>query len=76
VTGFANTEEAALKLTDIVPFLVENELLSQGAMYSKGDDMEPYVVDDGLLITGQNPASSTPAAAFLVQRLMASQHGA
>jgi putative intracellular protease/amidase len=71
VTGFANTEEAAVKLTDVVPFLVESELLSQGATYSKGDDMAPYVVNDGLLITGQNPASSTPAAAFLLKQLAA-----
>ena len=71
VTGFANTEEAAVKLTDVVPFLVENELLSQGATYSKGADMAPYIVNDGLLITGQNPASSTPAAAFLLKQLAA-----
>ena len=76
VTGFANTEEAAVKLTDVVPFLVEDDLLSQGATYSKGDDMEPYVVDDGLLITGQNPASSTPAAAFLVKRLTEAKQAA
>ena len=76
VTGFANTEEAAVGLTDIVPFLVENELLSKGAMYSKGDDMAPFVVDDGLLITGQNPASSTPAAALLLRRLGVAQQAA
>ena len=76
VTGFANTEEAAVKLTDVVPFLVENELLSQGATYSKGDDMAPHVVDDGLLITGQNPASSTPAAVLLLQRHAASTQAA
>ncbi len=76
VTGFANTEEAAMKLTDVVPFLVENELLSQGATYSKGDDLAPYVVDDGQLITGQNSASSTPAAALLVRRLTASKQAA
>ena len=69
VTGFANTEEAAVKLTDVVPFLVENELLSLGASYSKGEDMAPYVVDDGLLVTGQNPASSAPAAARLLKQL-------
>ena len=69
VTGFANTEEAAVKLTDVVPFLVENELLSQGATYSKGDDMTPHVVIDGLLITGQNPASSAPAAKALIEQL-------
>jgi putative intracellular protease/amidase len=56
-------------LTDVVPFLVENELLSQGATYSKGEDMASYVVNDGLLITGQNPASSTPAAALLLKQL-------
>ena len=76
VTGFANTEEAAVKLTDVVPFLVENELISKGAMYSKGADMEPYVVEDGLLITGQNPPSSTPAAALLLQLLAASRQAA
>ncbi len=75
-TGFANTEEETMGLTKVVPFLVENELLSHGATYSKGDDMAPYVVDDGLLITGQNPASSTPAAALLVKRLAASRQAA
>jgi putative intracellular protease/amidase len=54
VTGFANTEEAAVKLTDVV-LPGRKRALSQGATYSKGDDMAPYVVNDGLLITGQNP---------------------
>ncbi len=76
VTGFANTEEEAVKLTDVVPFLVENELLSQGGTYTKGDDMGPRVVEDGLLITGQNPASSTPAAVLLLKRLTAARQAA
>ena len=63
VTGFANTEEAAVELTKIVPFLVEDELKTKGGIYSKGPDWAPHVVRDGLLITGQNPASSAPAAA-------------
>ena len=69
VTGFANSEEAAVELTDIVPFLVEDELKAKGAMYSRGDDWTPYVVVDGLLITGQNPASSEAAANALLTRL-------
>jgi len=69
VTGFANSEEAAVELTDIVPFLVEDELKAKGAMYSRGDDWAPYVVVDGLLITGQNPASSEAAANALLARL-------
>jgi len=67
VTGFANSEEAAVGLTDIVPFLVEDELKAKGGIYSKADDWAPYVVTDGLLITGQNPASSSPAAASLLK---------
>lgn len=58
VTGFSNTEEAAVQLTDIVPFLLEDELILRGAKYSKADDWHPYAVTDGNLITGQNPASS------------------
>ena len=69
VTGFTNTEEAAVELTKVVPFLVEDELKAKGGLYSKGDDWAPYVVEDGLLITGQNPASSAPAAAALLKRL-------
>lgn len=69
VTGFANSEEAAVELTDIVPFLVEDELKAKGAMYSRGDDWAPYVVVDGLLITGQNPASSEAAANALLAQL-------
>jgi putative intracellular protease/amidase len=62
VTGFSNTEEAAVKLADAVPFLVENELKRLGAQYSKGGDWQPYTVVDGRLLTGQNPASSAPLA--------------
>ncbi|MBQ0851117.1 type 1 glutamine amidotransferase domain-containing protein [Streptomyces sp. NPDC057620] len=67
VTGFANSEEEGVGLTEIVPFLVEDELKRLGGIYSKGDDWGPYVVTDGLLITGQNPASSGPAADALVE---------
>lgn len=69
VTGFANTEEAAVGLTDIVPFLVEDMLEENGGHYSKLADWQPYVVTDDLLITGQNPASSAPAASALLDRL-------
>ncbi|GGB54970.1 type 1 glutamine amidotransferase domain-containing protein [Shewanella inventionis] len=58
VTGFTNSEEDAVQLTHVVPFLVEDMLQHNGAVYSKGDDWHPYVVVDGKLITGQNPASS------------------
>jgi putative intracellular protease/amidase len=68
VTGFANTEEEAVGLTKVVPFLVEDELKAKGGKFSKADDWAPYVVSDGLLITGQNPASSGPVAAALVDR--------
>lgn len=67
VTGFTNGEEAGVGLTEIVPFLVEDELIQLGAEYSKVDDWQPYVIADGLLITGQNPASSGPAADVLIK---------
>lgn len=69
VTGFTNTEEAAVQLTDIVPFLVEDMLVKNGGNYSKGADWQPYVVTDGKLITGQNPASSEPAALAVLRQL-------
>ena len=69
VTGFTNSEEAAVGLTDVVPFLVEDELKRHGGHYSKAADWNPYVVADGLLITGQNPASSAPAAKTLMELL-------
>ncbi len=69
VAGFTNSEEAAVGLTDVVPFLVEGMLKANGGHYSKGPDFGPYVVEDGLLITGQNPASSEKAAEMLLARL-------
>jgi len=66
VTGFTNTEEAAVGLTDVVPFLVEDMLVKNGGQYSKAGDWAPYVVTDGLLVTGQNPASSEPGAQALL----------
>ncbi len=69
VTGFANSEEAAAGLTDVVPFLVENMLVENGGRYTKAADFEPHVVTDGMLITGQNPASSEPAAKAVLKRL-------
>lgn len=62
VTGFSNTEEQAVQLDKIVPFLLEDELKNKGGIYSKKEDWESYVVKDGLLITGQNPASSEAVA--------------
>jgi len=68
VTGFTNTEEDGVGLTDVVPFLVEDELKAKGGVYSKGPDWASYVVRDGLLITGQNPASSAEAAELLLKQ--------
>ncbi|KGD73610.1 dimethylallyltransferase [Tatumella morbirosei] len=69
VTGFTNTEEEAVGLTRVVPFLVEDELKAKGGIYSKGADWSSYVVTDGLLITGQNPGSSAAAAVQLLDQL-------
>jgi putative intracellular protease/amidase len=69
VTGFTNTEEEAVQLTHVVPFLVEDRLKELGGLFSKAADWQPYVVRDGLLITGQNPASSEPAAEELLRVL-------
>ncbi len=69
VTGFTNGEEAAAQLTDVVPFLVEDMLVKGGGHYSKAADYQPHVVTDGKLITGQNPASSEPAARALMSQL-------
>ncbi|MEU4690515.1 type 1 glutamine amidotransferase domain-containing protein [Actinoplanes sp. NPDC023714] len=66
VTGFTNSEEDGVGLTEVVPFLVEDELKANGGDYSKGADWSSYVVRDGLLITGQNPASSAEAADVLL----------
>lgn len=71
VTGFANTEEAMAQLTEVVPFLVEDMLVESGGTYSKGPDWQPHVVTDGKLITGQNPASSEPAARAVLAQLQA-----
>jgi putative intracellular protease/amidase len=69
VTGFANSEEAAVGLTDVVPFLVEDVLKKNGGHYSKGPDWQSHVVVAGTLITGQNPASSEAAARALLAKL-------
>jgi putative intracellular protease/amidase len=69
VTGFSNTEEDGVKLSDIVPFLLEDELKKLGGKYSKGADWAAYTKQDGLLITGQNPASSEAVAHLLLVEL-------
>ena len=69
VTGFTNTEEEGVQLTDVVPYLLEDELKAKGGHYSKGTDWSSYVVEDGMLITGQNPASSEEAAEKLLALL-------
>ncbi len=69
VTGFTNSEEAAVKLTDVVPFLVEDELKRLGGLFEKAPDWQSHVLVDGRLITGQNPASSTAAAQALLKLL-------
>lgn len=66
VTGFTNTEEEGVQLTDVVPYLLEDELKAKGGIYSSGSDWSSYVVKDGMLITGQNPASSKEAAKELL----------
>jgi putative intracellular protease/amidase len=69
VTGFSNSEEAAVGLTTVVPFLIEDEFQRLGARYEKGADWHPNVVTDGRLVTGQNPASSEGAAKALLALL-------
>lgn len=69
VTGFTNSEEEAVQLTKIVPFLLEDELKAKGGIYSKKENWASYIVEDGLLITGQNPASSEAAAKALIEML-------
>jgi len=69
VAGFTNGEEAAVELTDIVPFLVEDELIKRGADYQKADDFHAFAVQDGLVISGQNPASSELVAEKLIAHL-------
>jgi len=67
VTGFTNTEEEGVELTNVVPFLVEDMLVKNGGIYTKIDDWNPYAVVDGLLVTGQNPASSEKVAEELLK---------
>ncbi|WJG10941.1 type 1 glutamine amidotransferase domain-containing protein [Aliiglaciecola sp. LCG003] len=69
VTGFANSEEEAVQLTNVVPFLLEDELIKRGGKYQKGADWNAFAIQDGLLITGQNPASSELAAEKLLAAL-------
>ncbi|GAB3287034.1 type 1 glutamine amidotransferase domain-containing protein [Pseudidiomarina andamanensis] len=69
VSGFTNSEEAAVGLTDVVPFLLEDKLKELGGLYEKVDDWKPYAVVDGNLITGQNPASSEAVAEQLLKKL-------
>lgn len=69
VTGFSNTEEEGVGLTDVVPFLLEDELKKNGGDYSRGADWAPHVLTDGKLVTGQNPASSEGAAEALLALL-------
>jgi putative intracellular protease/amidase len=69
VTGFTNGEEEAVHLTKVVPFLVEDELKRLGGLYEKVENWRPFVVTDGRLVTGQNPASSKAGAEALLQLL-------
>jgi putative intracellular protease/amidase len=69
VTGFTNTEEEAVQLTKVVPFLVEDELKRLGGLYEKVGDWQSFAITDGHLITGQNPASSGAAAQQLLKLL-------
>lgn len=69
VTGFTNGEEEAVQLTDVVPFLIEDEFKKLGGQYEKGPDWAPFVVEDGKLVTGQNPASSEAVAKALLKQL-------
>jgi putative intracellular protease/amidase len=67
VTGFSNSEEAAVGLTDVVPYLLEDELVALGGLYQKVEDWNPLAIVDGLLITGQNPGSSEVVAEALLE---------
>jgi putative intracellular protease/amidase len=69
VTGFSNTEEDAVQLSNVVPFMLEDELRAKGADYSRADDWQPHAVTDGNLITGQNPASSELVAMAVLEKL-------
>jgi len=76
ITGFSDTEEEAVGLTKVVPFLLENELKNLGAHYSKAADWSSFTQDDGLLITGQNPASSEAVANLLLKTLRGEKESA
>ncbi|ATA25099.1 dimethylallyltransferase [Brenneria goodwinii] len=69
VTGFSNSEEEAVQLSKVVPFLIEDEFKRQGGLYEKGADWQPHIVTDGHLITGQNPASSAAVAEAIIKQL-------
>jgi len=69
ISGFTNSEEEAVQLTDVVPFLLEDELVKRGAEYQKGADWAAFAVQDGLIISGQNPASSELVAEKLMKQL-------
>jgi len=69
VTGFSNSEEAAVELTDVVPYLVEDQLIAMGGVYQKVEDWNSLAVVDGLIITGQNPGSSAAVAEALIKAL-------
>jgi Putative intracellular protease/amidase len=69
VTGFSNSEEDWVQLTDVVPFLIEDEFRRMGGLYEKGPDWHPFAVVDGRLITGQNPASSEAVAEAMLKQL-------
>ena len=69
VTGFSNTEEEAMGLANVVPFLVEDMLVRAGGKYTKAENFQPHVVSDGALVTGQNPASSELAAKVLLEKV-------
>jgi putative intracellular protease/amidase len=75
VTGFTNGEEEAVGLTNVVPFLVEDELKRLGGLYEKAADWESFAIVDGRLVTGQNPASSTAAAKALMELLVVKARG-
>lgn len=75
LTGFSNSEEDAVQLSAVVPFLLEDELKAKGANYSKAEDWLPYAITDGNLITGQNPASSELAATAVLESLKTAGNG-
>ena len=67
VAGFTNSEEDAVGLSDVVPFMLEDQLKAQGGKHQKGPDWQPFAVADGKLVTGQNPASSAEVARLMLQ---------